>query len=290
MSTTEMIADHKELNNYEFVRLSNFIYRNYGIRIPPSKKAMLKARLQSRLRATKMDSFKKYCDYVLSGKNQSEIIHMIDVVSTNKTDFFRERPHFNFLESVILPEFVSVHNDKPLKIWSSACSSGEEVYSIAITISEFAEKSGKPDYSILGTDISSRILERASLAVYAEDRVKPISFHLKKKYLLRSIDKDISQTRIVPALRKKTVFKRLNLMDEKYIGIDTDFDIVFCRNVLIYFDRETQSRVIKKLCRHLKPGGYFMLGHSESVNGMDLPLKQVRPTIYQKTNFDAKYI
>jgi chemotaxis protein methyltransferase CheR len=275
-----MINDH--LSDLDFNRLSSFIYNNYGIKLPITKKVMLQARLQKRLADNNIASFKEYCDFVLSNKNtDSEIIHMIDVVSTNKTDFFRESTHFDFLKTDILPEFLQNHPGETLKVWSAASSSGEEAYTIAMVISDFKDNKFGFDYSILGTDISSRIIKKAMRGVYAMERVSTISLNLKQKYLLRNKNSEKQDVLIVPELRKKTKFQRLNLMDSFY-NVAKDFDVIFCRNVLIYFDRETQEKVINKLCSHLKPNGYFLLGHSESIMGIDVPLRQIKPTIFKK--------
>ena len=274
---------NKELSDVDFNRLSEFIYTNYGIKLPPVKKIMLQSRLQARLKANDMDSFKVYTDYVLSGKGgEHEIVSMIDLVSTNKTDFYRESAHFDFMKDVILPEHNDLFSERMFKVWSSASSSGEEIYTIAIVISEFLEGKRKFDYQILGTDISTRILDKARKAIYGMERVDVIPLAQKRKYLLKSKDTANPQVRIVPALRAHTSFQRLNLMDEVYKDVPSDFDLIFCRNVLIYFDRPTQEKVIQKLCRHLRLGGYFFLGHSESISGYDVPLKQIKPTIFQK--------
>jgi chemotaxis protein methyltransferase CheR len=270
------------LNDADFTKLSNFIYVNYGIKLPLSKKIMLQSRLVSRLKINGIKSYADYTKYVLSGEaSESEIVNMIDLVSTNKTDFYRESAHFDFMKDVILPDFLASESRQPMKIWSSASSSGEEAYTIAIVMSEFIENNRKIDFEILGTDISSRILEKAKMGIYPMDRVDVIPLTQKKKYLLRSKDQENPMVRIVPQLRAKTRFQRLNLMDPSY-NVPKDFDIIFCRNVLIYFDRETQEKVINKLCMHLKPGGYFFLGHSESISGIDVPLKPLKPTMFVK--------
>ncbi len=270
------------LNDADFTKLSNFIYVNYGIKLPISKKIMLQSRLASRLKINGIKSYADYTKYVLSGEaSDSEIVNMIDLVSTNKTDFYRESAHFDFMKEVVLPDFLVADSRQPLKIWSSASSSGEEAYTIAMVISEFIENNRKIDFEILGTDISARILEKAKLGIYPMDRVDVIPLSQKKKYLLRSKDQENPMVRIVPSLRAKARFQRLNLMDTSY-NVPKDFDIIFCRNVLIYFDRETQEKVINKLCMHLKPGGYFFLGHSESISGIDVPLKPLKPTMFVK--------
>jgi chemotaxis protein methyltransferase CheR len=268
-----------QLTDADFSKLSKFIYSQYGIKMPPEKKIMLQSRLQKRLRALTIYSFKEYIEYVFSSNNNEEIIHMMDVVSTNKTDFYREPAHFDFLRSNILPKLYD--NRKSLKVWSAGCSSGPEVYTLAIEFSEFANTHQGFDFSILGTDISTLMLKKAYAAIYPEEMVEIIPLELKKKYLLKSKDRTKKLVRVNENLRRKVKFQRLNFMDEQY-GISEQFDIIFCRNVLIYFDRETQEKVINKLCNHLKMDGYFFLGHSESITNINVPLKQVKPTVYSR--------
>lgn len=266
-----------------FEKLSSFIYKEYGIKMPPAKKVMLQSRLQKRLKEHRMTSYEQYCDFLFSKEGEAmELIHMIDVVTTNKTDFFREPSHFDFLKQVVLPEFISKKNyHAQLKIWSAGCSSGEEVYTLAIVLSEFAEFHKRIDYSILGTDISTRILQQATDAIYTQERIMNLPMELKKKYFLRSKDRSKPLVRVIPDLRKRASFMRLNFMDNNY-NVNEKFDIIFCRNVLIYFDRDTQQQVISKLCNNLKSGGYFFLGHSESITGMNVPLVQLKPTVFMK--------
>ena len=270
-----------KLTDNEFRRLSRFITEYTGIKMPDVKKVMLQSRLQKRLRHLNMTSFKEYIDFVFSETGlQNEMIHMLDVVSTNKTDFFREPVHFEFMEKNVLPEFVKNNpSNRQMKIWSAGCSSGEEVYTIAMTISEFKEDNPGIEYSILGTDISTDILQRANNAVYKEEKVEIVPLKLKKKYLLRSKDRTKRKVKVVSDLRNKAHFKRLNFMDLSYDVSDT-YDVIFCRNVLIYFNRVIQEKVINRLCAKLRPGGYFFIGHSESIMGMDVPLRQIKPTIF----------
>ncbi len=273
-----------KLSDDEFKRLSEFIYREYGIKMPPAKKIMLQGRLQKRLRELEITSFKEYVDYVFSKEGQdNEIIHMIDVVSTNKTDFFREPVHFEFLSQQVVPEFAQKTGLKyPMKIWSAGCSSGEEPYTIAIVLMECKEKFNNLDFQILGTDISTRILQTAIDAIYKENRIEGIPLHILKKYFLKSKDRTNPTVRLVPEIRKKVSYMRVNLMEPAY-PVPELYDVIFCRNVLIYFDRLTQENVIKKLCTYLKTDGYFFLGHSESITGMTVPLKQIKPTIFVKS-------
>lgn len=267
----------------DFNRLSEFIFNQSGIKMPMVKKVMLQSRLQKRLKELKITSFKEYADYVFSKEGQrNEIIHMLDVVSTNKTDFFREPVHFDFLTNNILPDFISANpTNRNLKIWSAGCSSGEEPYTIAIVLSEFKQKVPNFNFSITGTDISSQILQKAASAIYKEDRIVNIPLELKRKYFLRSKNRENKTVRVIKDLRNLTKYSRLNFMDSSY-KLQEMFDVIFCRNVLIYFNRETQEQVIRKLCLKLKSGGYLFIGHSESILGMDLPLKQIKPTIFQR--------
>ena len=273
-----------KMSTADFIKISNFIYNECGIKLPEAKKVMLQSRLQKRLRELKFTNFSDYCDFVFSkeGQNSNELIHMIDVVSTNKTDFFREPVHFDYLTNSALPEFYKENRvRRPLKVWSAACSSGEEPYTLAIVFSEFAEKNPGFDYSIFGTDISTQILRKAVNAIYKEDRISVIPMNLKRKYFLKSKNPDEKLVKVDDSLRRKVSYARLNFMDA-YYDVKETFDIIFCRNALIYFNRETQESVINKLCMKLKPGGYFFLGHSESIIGMNVPLNQIKPTIFKK--------
>jgi len=271
------------MTNLEFNKLSGFILNNYGIKLPISKKTMLEGRLQKRLRALNIPSFKNYCEYVFSAEGQRmEIIHMIDVVTTNKTDFFREAVHFDFLSTNVLPKYCkNDHIAKPFKVWSAGCSTGEEAYTLAMVLSEFSQKYNGFDFNILGTDISTRALDAAVTAVYTQEKVSPVPLVFKKKYLLKSKDDQKKTVRIVPELRTKVSFKRFNFLDGD-IAYAPNFNVIFCRNVLIYFDRPTQEKVILKLCSKLEPGGYLFLGHSESISNMNLPLIQIQPTTFKK--------
>ena len=271
------------LGDREFNRLSAFIYEMCGIKMPPVKRTMLEARLQKRLRTIGYHSFAEYCDYLMSPRGmQQELIAMIDLVTTNKTDFFREPEHFAYLVDRVLPAWYrDVGRGRKLKIWSAGCSSGEEPYTLAMVLSDFAELNQGFSFDILATDISTRVLEKASSAIYEEERVEGIPIVTKRKYLLKSKDKDRCLVRIVPALRQKVRFGRLNFMDDDFC-LPEQMDIIFCRNVVIYFDRQTQERLFNKFYRNLKPGGHLFIGHSETLNGLDVPLVQTFPTVYRR--------
>lgn len=217
---------------------------------------------------------------------KDELINMLDVVTTNKTDFFREPAHFDFLTNIALPELALNRgigfNGQPLRVWSAGCSSGEEPYTIAMVLNEFAEHNTGFEYSIIGTDISTVVLEKCRQAVYKEEKAAPVSLELKKKYLLKSRNKDEKTVRICADLRNKVCFERLNFMDDEF-SFEQPFDLIFCRNVIIYFDRPTQQQVLQKFMQYLNLGSYLFMGHSEALHGMGLPLHQLQPATYLRT-------
>ncbi len=271
------------LSNKEFSRLREFIYRECGIKITESKRTMLEARLQKRLRALKVSTFSQYCDYLFSPRGMGEEpVSMIDVVTTNKTDFFREPGHFKYLALKALPDLVRRSGGKRnVTIWSAGCSSGEEAYTLAMVMAEFVRENDGIDYTILATDISTRVLEKAGLAIYDEERIEPIPVEYRQKYLLKSKTAANKRYRIVPELRGRVKFRRLNFMEGDF-GFREPMDVIFCRNVIIYFDKQTQERLLNRFCEYLSPDGYLFMGHSETLLGMDVPLVQVAPTVYRK--------
>jgi len=265
----------------QFKKLGQFIHNNYGIQMPDSKKVLLEGRLQKRIKVNKLANFGEYIEFLFSDAGQvRELSFFIDAVSTNKTDFYREPHHFDFLREEFLPSFIQQKNH--VKIWSAAASSGEEPYTIAIELNEFIEKNGGFSYEILGTDISTEILKKASRGIYDEKRVEVIPLHIKQKYFLKSKNKDNKTVKVAPVLQKNLRYRTINLT-VPLVGIPNDFDLIFCRNVLIYFNRTVQEKVINALCAKLKPGGYLFLGHSESITGIKAPLTQIAPTIYKHT-------
>jgi chemotaxis protein methyltransferase CheR len=278
MESTNAISDR------DYTRLSEFIYNECGIKLPPAKKTMLVARLQKRLRSLDMKSFGDYIDYLFGPDGiKDEMVRMIDLITTNKTDFFREPGHFDFLLQRVLPEWVEEHggSGRKLMFWSAGCSTGEEPYTLAMVLNEFAGNCPGFDYRILATDISTRVLEKAEHAVYEEERIAPVPSPLKHKYLLCSKDRSRGLVRIVPELREKVRFRRLNFMDESF-GMREPMDIIFCRNVIIYFDRQTQERLLNKFYANLRNDGFIFMGHSETLNGLNIPLVMVHPTVYRK--------
>lgn len=281
-----MGSNFTKLTERDFGRLSKLIDSVCGIKMPPQKKTMVQARLQKRLKSLAIPSHSEYCDYLFSQRGmEDELVNMIDVVTTNKTDFFREPRHFEYLESTVLPEMVRTKKggfrDTPFKLWSAGCSTGEEPYTIAMVLAEFAEKHSGFNYSILATDISTKVLYKAMEGVYRSDRVDPVPMKLKKKFLLKSKDESKQLVRVVPELIKTVNFKRVNFMDDDF-GLRERMDVVFMRNVLIYFERPKQERIINRVCAHMKRGAYLFIGHSETLYNVDAPIEPVRPTVYKR--------
>lgn len=275
----------EKLSDEDFLALSKIIQDQCGIKMPLTKKVMLEARLRKRLRKLSIRTFREYCDFLFSPEGiEQELVPMIDVVTTNKTEFFREPSHFEFMTVHALPERVRNAGSgprRPFSVWSAGCSTGEEPYTIAMVMAEFFRQVAEFDFSIFATDISTQVLEKARMGIYEEHKVEHVPEVMKKKYLLRSKDRNRKHVRVVPELRQKVRFGRLNFMEEDF-GMREDMDLVFCRNVIIYFNRETQERFLTKLVRHLVPGGYLFVGHSETLHGMDLPINPVSPSIYKK--------
>jgi chemotaxis protein methyltransferase CheR len=273
----------QSISNSDLGRLRALIYAQSGINLSAEKKTMLELRLKPRLRLLAIDSYREYCDYVFSKRGQlDEIVPLLDAVTTNKTDFFREPGHFEYLIRQAVPEIMSGNTSgRPLLAWSAGCSSGEEPYTLAIVLSEYANAHPGFRFRLLATDLCTTVLEKARLAVFNAEVAAPVPSELRRKYFMRSRDRGSKQMRIVPELRELVEFRRLNFMDSDYC-LQEKMDVIFCRNVIIYFDRATQENILRKLARQLAPGGTMFLGHSESLSGMDVPLAAVAPSTYRK--------
>lgn len=263
----------------EFDRFRSLIYRASGIHLGEGKRSLLVSRLAKRLRALGLTTFGEYYEQVTQAGGGDECTLMLDCISTNKTDFFREPGHFDFLRQRVLPALSS---SRCLRIWSSACSSGEEPYSIAMTVMDGVDMPGRWDCRILASDLSTRVLAQASAGVYDEQRVGELPPELVRRHFLRGRGRQAGTIKVKPHLADWIIFRRINLMDERF-PIRTPLDVIFCRNVMIYFDRPTQQQLVARLHRYLKPGGYLFIGHSESLQWVEHPFRLVAPTIYQKT-------
>jgi len=277
------LKQYEGLSDKAFKKLSEYIEAQLGIRMPAAKRIMLESRLQKRLRILGLPDYDAYLDYVFSDRDDTELVQMIDAVTTNKTDFFREPDHFDILTQRLLPKAMAdMGSGKPFSFWSAGCATGEEPYTLAMVLEEFTLGHPGFSYRIVASDISTQALQKAVDAIYASERVEVVPLSMKKKYLLRSKDSKKDVVRFKQELREKIKFIRLNFMDESY-PFDGVFDVVFCRNVIIYFDRATQEKMLGRICKHLRSGGNLILGHSETLTGMNLPLRSVAPTVYEKT-------
>jgi chemotaxis protein methyltransferase CheR len=244
---------------------------------------MVEIRIKRRLHSLGIPSFGQYCDHVFAPEGRDdELVHLIDVITTNKTDFFREAGHFDYLVSKALPDLAARNGiTRKSLVWSAGCSTGEEPYTLALVLSEYAQECPGFRFSVLATDICTAVLAKAATGIFKAELLSPVPQTLRRKYFMRSRDPQSNLLRVVPEVRALVEFRRLNFMDADF-GITDSPEIIFCRNVIIYFDRPTQVRLLEKLTRQLAPGGYFFAGHSESLQGMDLPLVPVAPSVYRK--------
>lgn len=271
------------LKDSEFQQFSKFVYDTCGINLHEGKKELVKARIGKILRQRNFPSFRAYYDYVVHDKSGNELPLLLDAVSTNLTYFFRESQHFDFLRKKALPEIVKrkmSSRNSTISLWSAGCSSGEEAYSVAMTISEILRQEEKWQVKILATDISTKVLESASTGIYEEKKIDSIPYELKRRYFQKGGNTWAGYFRVKQELRKNITFQRLNLGEEFQFTVP--FDVIFCRNVMIYFDKATRETLVGKLFRNLCDGGYLFIGHAESLSGIKHHLKYMQPSIYRK--------
>jgi len=281
-----LVPELDQLTDRHFAAIAAEVESRSGIKLSKGKRIMVEGRLRKRVRALGLSGLQEYGAFLMErGGLAEEIEEVIDCVTTNKTDFFREPAHFKFMRDVAVAELARRHSTaRPsLKIWSAAASTGAEAYTAAMVLQTLVDEGKIQQYSILGTDISTEVLREAEDAVYSCEFTQPVPAELRQRYLLQSKDPSQKVVRIAPELRSRVSFQQLNLMDPVY-PFDRDIDIIFCRNVLIYFEKPIQSMVVDRLAGHLRPGGFLILGHAESMaGGSAANLKQIRPTVFQRT-------
>lgn len=275
-------AEEKESHMFlftgeDFNHIKNLIYRIAGISLAPSKKDLVYSRLARRLRVRQLDTFSAYIELLESGDPQ-ENEEFINALTTNMTSFFREGHHFSILAEYLraLPEST------PIKIWTCASSTGEEPYSIAMTVAEHFNTFSAP-VRILATDIDTKVLEKARKGVYTLDQVQAISLDRRKRFFLKGSGKNVGLARLRPELQRMITFNRFNLLEQQW-GMREKFDVIFCRNVMIYFDRHTQQSILNKFAHCLKPDGLFFAGHSESFHHATNLFKNAGKTVYRLKN------
>lgn len=269
------------MNDALFKKFRSLIYKKAGINLTIEKKELLHARLGKRLRACKISSFEKYYDLIVRDQDGAEFTQFINSVSTNFTSFFRETDHFKVLTESLLPQLCarSAHRN-PLQIWSAACSSGEEPYTLAMVLDDYFQQNHGNGFRIMATDISTRVLEQARTGIYPADRIDKVPENLLRRYFQRGVGKSAGYFRVKASIRELITFQYFNLMDR--FPWQNEMDIIFCRNVMIYFDRETQQQLVQKFHSALASGGYFLIGHSESISSLGHSFQQLGATVFRK--------
>ncbi|PTX90892.1 protein-glutamate O-methyltransferase CheR [Opitutus sp. ER46] len=266
-------------SEFEFIR--QLVYARSRINLSQDKRQLVSARLGKRLRATKIPTVTAYCELLQSGAAGEELEHLIDAISTNHTFFFREAAHFDFLRDTVVPEMLGRAREErwsQFRIWSAACSSGEEPYTLAITLAECM-----PDFpwQIEATDISHRVLAKAEAAIYTGETVSRMPSQVIRTYFQRGFGPQEGYYRVKSSLRDRVSFHHLNLLEGEP-PFREPFQVIFCRNVMIYFDRDTQNELVSRLSKRLVPGGYLFVGHSESLTQMRHTLQPIKPAVYRK--------
>jgi chemotaxis protein methyltransferase CheR len=273
-------AQQKEssLEPATFEKYRALIYEKSGIALAPGKEALVSARVAKRLRALMLDDHRVYLRLLKEDESGQELIQLLDAISTNVTSFYREPLHFQMLEKIV-GEWRGKGQQR-FRIWCAASSTGEEPYTIAMTLREVFG-TAPVDARLLATDISTKVLARAQEGIYTEERVKPVPKTLLSRYFDKRGLRDTPEYAVRQSLKDMVLFRRLNLATPPF-PMRGPLDIVFCRNVMIYFDNQVRSRLLGEIHRLLKPGGYLFVGHAESLTGMVSPFKLVRPSVYWK--------
>lgn len=269
-----------DLTEKEFLCFSRLVYEQAGINLHQGKKELLRARLAKRIKELGFGSFSQYYEHLVGDGSKEELLHMLDSVATNLTRFFREEAHFHFLAEKVYPEFQEAlkkgTQDPLFRVWSAACSTGEEPFSIAIHLGSYLGW----DFHVWATDISTKALEKAKRGIYPLSHLSEVPSWMLRRFFLKGRGPREGYARLKPEIRSRVSFQRHNLMDPP--PFQEEMDVVFCRNVLIYFDRPTQKKVVESVSLALKPGGYLLVGHAESLNGAVPQLRYVRPAVYRK--------
>jgi len=271
----------RPLRGSEFAKIRKLAYDTFGLDLKAGKETLVSTRLAREIRQSGCATFDQYYRRVVEDRSGESLISLIDALTTNHTAFFREPPHFDFLRERFLPGHAGRGN---IDIWSAACSSGEEPYSIAMCLLEELGAASKQRVRILATDISTRVLGKASRGVYPAERFEGMPALQLRRHFLRGEGRWEGWCRVKKDVRDLVEFRRLNLLDP--LSQAGCFGLIFCRNVMIYFDKPTQQRVVRRLAGCLSPGGYLFTGHSESLTGIEHGLRYVQPAVYQKPPFE----
>lgn len=267
------------ISDREFAQFSNFVRDNYGINLRKEKKTLVEARLNGVLEENGFSCFEDYLRFVVEDKTGNRLEVLINKITTNHTFFMREFEHFKYFRDVVLPYLYKSIADKDLRTWSAGCSSGEEAYTLAMVIADFFQKEKLWwNTKILATDISTRVLETAKAGVYMEEQLTSVSESWRRDYFSKL---DISRYKISDSIKNEIIFRRFNLMEERF-PFRRKFHVIFCRNVMIYFDTETKQKLVSKFYDMTEPGGYLFTGHSESITNLKTGYKYIMPAVYRK--------
>lgn len=266
-------------DNAEIEFIIAFIYERSRIRLHDGKEALIRARLGKRMRALGLDSLRTYCELLRSPGGQDEVQAAVDALTTNYTHFLREGTHFDFMVKTALPA-VLTRGQRRFNVWSAACATGEEPYTIAMYLAEHFPLAEGWDWRVTATDISTRALDAAQQGVYSEERIRQVPEGWLRRHFQMGHGRWAGHFRVKPALSSRIAFQQINLLE--LYEHPTPFEVVFCRNVMIYFDRPTQEQLVNRMTQFLVPKGYLLIGHSESLNGLDVPVQCLRPSIYQR--------
>ncbi len=266
-----------EIKDSEFQMISRLIYKMFGIHLTEKKKSLVWGRLHKLLKNEGHSSFKDYYRAVINDKTNGSLLTLIDRISTNHTYFFREEEHFNILKQNVLQEIYSNNKVDEIRIWCAGCATGEEAYSLAFLLNEYFLLNNKMKYKILGTDISISALETAINGIYSKEKVASIPETFKKRHL----KKNETMWTIKSDIKDSITFKRLNLIQDNF-PFKRKFHIIFCRNVMIYFDKKTRENLIKAFSNNLFENGYLFVGHSETLNRDNKYFKPAYPAVYKK--------
>ncbi|MEW6669204.1 MAG: protein-glutamate O-methyltransferase CheR [Thermodesulfobacteriota bacterium] len=272
-----------DLSERDYVNFSNLIHEKCGIYLHKGKKELLKARLAKLLRGYDFDSIRDYYKFLMTDESGQEMISLLDSISTNLTYFFREPRHFEFLSQMVVPQFLKSRRGaqrQKIHVWCAGCSSGEEPYSIAITLLEALPQGSQVDVSILATDISTRMLAVAAKGIYGSEKMEKIPYEWKRRYFQKGFKSCEGYFRVKSSVKDLVTFRRVNLVEP--FPWDSTFDAIFCRNVMIYFDKPTQERLVNRFHQALSKDGYLLIGLSESLTGIQHPFKYIQPSIYLK--------
>ncbi len=257
----------------------DLIYERSRIRLHEGKQQLIKARLGKRMRLHGFGSLHEYCDFLRRQTDDEEIGHVVDALTTNFTHFLREQEHFEFTVKQALPSLLPPGRQR-FRIWSAACATGEEPYSIGFYLSEHFPPVAGWDWRITGTDISTKALKHGQAGIYRQDRLNGLSAEWQRKYFQRGVGDWEGHFRVKKQVMERVQFQQLNLLGD--YRFNEQYEVIFCRNVMIYFDRPTQETLVNHLSQYLMPKGYLLVGHSESLIGLSIPLKCRKPSIYQK--------